>query len=442
MKKKTLLIALVLLAAVAAAVYWFADREVPKQATTGRRGGDAAGRPVPVLAAPATTGDVDVMLNALGTVTARNTATVKPRVDGQLVRVAFREGQIVKAGDLLAEIDPRPLQVLLDQANGQLARDEALLVNAQLDLARYQGLLAKDSIASQQVDAQAALVRQDEGVVKSDRAQVDSAKLQLSFTRITAPVAGRLGLRQIDAGNMVHAADPNGLVVITETQPINVIFAIPADNLPAVLSRLRPGNILPVDAFDREGKTRLAQGRLLTVDNQIDVTTGTVKLKAEFANRDNVLFPNQFVNVALRVDTRHGVTLVPTSAVQRGTQGTFVYVIDATQTVSIRPVVLGPAKADAVTIEKGIAPGEQVVIDGADKLRQGAKVEVTTPGARDNATRGNRGPRGSGAPGAGRPDGATGGPRGPGGGGGRRAGGGDAPGGAVPAAVPAGRAGQ
>jgi multidrug efflux system membrane fusion protein len=369
MKKKLTWIAVLLLAGLA--VFWFYHKPAtgPTQAKDTKHGRGADGRPQPVQAAPAQRGDIDVLIHALGTVAARNTATVKARVDGQLVRIDFREGQLVT-------------QVQLDQTKGQLLRDQALLANAKLDLERYRGLLAKDSIARQQVDAQEALVRQYEGVVQSDRAQVDNAQLQLGFTRITAPLAGRLGLRQIDVGNMIHGSDAGGLVVITQTQPIHVVFAIPAADISAVLARLHGGATLAVDALDRDGKTRLASGKLLTVDNQIDVATGTVKLKAEFANRDDKLFPNQFVNARLRVETRHGAILAPLAAIQRGTQGTFVYVVGPQQTVSTRLVTLGPVAGETVAIEKGLEAGEQVVTDGTDKLRDGAKVTVTTPGAR------------------------------------------------------------
>lgn len=401
MNKKILWVTLGTLLLAGAGGYWYFAKPADAQSAPGgggRRGGD--GRPLPVQAAAAKRGDVDVVINALGTVTARNTATVKARVDGQIVRIAFREGQWVKPGDLLAEIDPRPFQVQLDQANGQLARDEALLTNAKIDFERYAGLLAKDSIAKQQVDAQQALVRQYEGVVQADRAQVDSAKLQLAFTRVTAPVAGRLGLRQIDVGNMVHAGDATGIAVITQTQPIDVVCAIPADSLGPVLARLHGRQALAVDAFDRDGKTKLATGTLLTVDNQIDVATGTVKLKAEFANKNEGLFPNQFVNARVHVETRHDATLIPGAAIQRGTQGSFVYVVGTEQTVSIRPVTLGPVSGDSVAIEKGLAPDELVVFDGADKLRAGAKVEVTTPGTRAAAGPAARGAGGGGSGGS------------------------------------------
>ncbi len=349
---------------------------------------DGAGRPVPVMASPARSGDIDVTIDELGTVTALSTVAVKARVAGQLISVVGREGQFVKAGDVLAEIDPRPFHVVLDQAIGQLGHDQALYDNAKLDYQRYRGLLAKDSIAAQLVDTQEALVRQTLGTVQTDQAQVDNAKLQLSFTRVTAPVSGRLGLRLVDAGNMVQTADAVGPFVITQTQPITVIFAVPADDLSAVLARPQAGAGLRVEAYDREGRKLLATGRLLTVDNQMDVTTGTVKFRAEFANTDNALFPNQFVNARLRIETRHGATLIPVAAIQRGTLGTFCYVVNPDQTVSVRAVTLGPVSNDLVAIEKGLAPGEQVVIDGADKLRQGAKVEVVTAAAREAMRKG------------------------------------------------------
>jgi len=387
MNKKTLWIVIgALLAAGTAAVYFVTRTDAQTPSGGAGRRGDGNGRPVPVLAASAQRGDIDVVINALGTVTARNTVTVKPRVDGQLQRVVFQEGQMVKAGEVLAEIDPRPFQAQLEQASGQLVRDQALLANAQLDLARYRDLQAKDSIARQQVDAQEALVRQYQGTVQTDRGAVDNARLQLDFTRISAPASGRLGLRQVDVGNMVHASDATGLVVITQTQPITVIFAIPSDSLGPVATRVQAGEKLLVDAWDREGKVKLASGKLLTLDNQIDATTGTVKLKAEFANADNGLFPNQFVNARLRVETRSKATLVPVAAIQRGTLGTFVYVVNGEEkTVSTRAVTLGATTAELVAIEKGLEPGEQVVVDGADKLRQGARVEVTSPAARENA---------------------------------------------------------
>jgi multidrug efflux system membrane fusion protein len=406
MKKKLFWIAFALLLAAGSGVLFYFYGTQTAATPQDKHHGMNGGRPLPVQAAVAKSGDIDVSINALGTVTARTTATVKARVDGLLVRVPFREGQLIKEGEVLAEIDPRPFQVLLDQAKGQLIRDQALLDEAKLDLDRYRGLLAKDSIAKQQVDVQEALARQDEGTVKTDKAQVDSAQLNLNFTHITAPVSGILGLRQLDVGNMIHAADTTGLVVITQTQPIYVIFTITADDISAVLAHMHTGEALSVDAFDRDGKNKLAKGRLLTIDNQIDVTTGTVKLKAEFANSDNKLFPNQFVNARLRVDTRHNATLIPVAAIQRGTQGalsTFVYVVGQDQAVSVRPVTLGPVSGDIVAIEKGLAAGEQVVTDGTDKLRAGAKVEVTTPGAGKDA-HGSASSSGSASSGGGSPE--------------------------------------
>ncbi|MGB0126344.1 MAG: MdtA/MuxA family multidrug efflux RND transporter periplasmic adaptor subunit, partial [Rhodocyclaceae bacterium] len=369
---------LVALAVAAAAGYGYlasrSDAQAPQPA--GKRGERNGGRPLPVVAQPAKTEDVPVHLDGLGTVVPLNVVTVRPRVDGQLMAVRFKEGQMVKAGDVLAEIDPRPFQVQLDQAQGQLAKDEALLKNARIDLERYRTLFQQDSIAKQQLDTQAALVRQYESTLKVDRAQVDSAKLQLTYARVTAPIGGRVGLRQVDAGNIVRASDTAGLVVITQTQPASVVFPIPQDNLPAVLQKLRKGERLRVDALDRDGKTQLATGWLLTADNQLDATTGTVKLKAQFPNEDERLFPNQFVNARLQVEVRRGATVIPAAAVQRGTQGDYVYVVKTDATVTVRPVTLGPRERGRVAVENGLAPGEVVVVDGADKLREGAAVDV------------------------------------------------------------------
>ena len=351
-----------------------------------------ANRIQPVTAVAAKLGDVDVVQTALGTVIAARTATVRPRVDGLLQNISFNDGQLVKPGQALAQIDPAPFQVALEQADGQLARDRAQLENAKVDLARYQELLKQDSIAAQQVDQQAALVKQLDGTVKVDQAAVDSAKLQLSYTRITAPIGGRLGLRQVDAGNMVHTTDANGLVVITQVQPIGVLFTIPQGVLPQVLSRMRKGGKLPVEAWDRDQKEMLDRGVLVSTDNQIDVTTGTVKLKAEMPNPQYRLFPNQFVNVRMVVDTLHNAVVVPTAAIQRNTQGAVVWVVRDDSTVTLRPVTTGPSEGMDTAIESGLQAGERVVTDGVDRIREGAKVEVIVPGAKPPAAP-NAGPQ-------------------------------------------------
>ncbi|HEY7240226.1 MAG TPA: MdtA/MuxA family multidrug efflux RND transporter periplasmic adaptor subunit [Burkholderiales bacterium] len=340
----------------------------------GGKGGD--GGPIPVGTSVAAVGDIPIYLSGLGTVVPMRTVTVRSRVDGELIRVDFAEGQYVKEGQLLAQVDPRPFQVQLDQAEGQLIKDQALLANARLDLERYEALFKQDSIAQQQVATQVSLVRQYEGAVRTDQAAVDNAKLQLSYARITAPITGRLGLRQVDPGNIVHAADANGVVLITEVQPITVIFTLPQDNLPAIMQRIKGNAKLAVEAWDRGFRTKLASGELLTVDNVIDVTTGTVKLRAKFANADLALFPNQFVNARMLLDTRSGVLIIPGAALQRGSQGSFVYVVKDDSTVSVRPVKLGASDGERVAVESGLAAGERVVVDGMDRLREGARVQV------------------------------------------------------------------
>jgi multidrug efflux system membrane fusion protein len=329
---------------------------------------------VPVSAEPVKKGNLNVYISGLGTVTSRNTVTVKTRIDGQLMKVFFREGQVVNEGSLLASIDPRPFQVQLAQAEGQLARDRALLNNARVDLDRYRVLWKQDSISQQQLATQESLVRQYEGIVKSDKGQVDNARLQLLYCRITAPISGRTGLRLVDPGNIVHASDPNGLVVITQIRPMTVIFPIPEENLRQVLAGFRAHRRLPVEALDRSMKHSLAKGYLLTIDNQIDPATGTVRLRAIFPNRDGMLFPNQFVNARLLVDVVRGAVIVPAPAVQRGPQGVFVYVVKQDMTVSVRKITAGETQGGGTTVKSGLVPGELVVVDGFDRLREGAAV--------------------------------------------------------------------
>jgi len=338
--------------------------------------GPATERAVPVGVEPARTGDIAIHLDGIGTVTPRATVTVHTRVDGELVAVHFREGQTVARGDLLVEIDPRPFQVQLDQAEGQLARDEALLANAKVDVARYRGLSKTDAIPKQQLDTQEALVRQDEAAIVIDHGQIEAAKLNLVYSRVTSPVDGRIGLRLVDPGNIVHASDTGGLAVVTQLRPIDVIFTLPEDSLPDVLAKVRAGERLAVEALDREKSRQLARGTLLTLDNTIDPTTGTVRLKAEFPNEDEALFANQFVNARLELEVRHGVTLVPEAAVQRGTQGTFVWVMKDDDTVEMRPVTLGVTEGAVAAVDKGVNPGERVVVDGAEGLRPGARVAL------------------------------------------------------------------
>jgi multidrug efflux system membrane fusion protein len=387
---------------------YFQDTQAKQKQDEQKQARRMANRPVPVVAAPAHRGDVPVLLRGLGTVTAFNTVTVKSRVDGPLVQVLYREGQFVKKGDVLAEIDPRPFQVALEQAQGQMARDQAQLKDAQVNLARYQALWQEQVIAKQQLDTQAATVGQFKGTLEADQAAINNAQLQLSFTKITSPLSGRIGLRLVDVGNIVHTADQNGIAVITQLEPISVIFTIPADNLPPVLRKLRAGAALPVEAYDRDDKNRIATGTLLTVDNQIDTTTGTSRLKAVFDNRDGALFPNQFVNCRLRLDTLRGVVIVPSVALETGPKGSFVFGVTPDGKAAMRQVATGPTEGDNTVITSGLNAGEMVVIDGQDKLQDGARVDAR--GANGGAGRsggrrtGGQGEIGRGTKGAVRPN--------------------------------------
>ena len=356
---------------------WYYPKPENQPKTAGR---NQFGGPTPVGVATVQKGDMPVTLTGLGTVTPLATVTVKTQINGYLVTVAFQEGQMVKKGDFLAQIDPRPYQVALEQAEGQLAKDQALLKNAQLDLQRYNTLVAQNSIATQTRDTQVSLVSQDQAAVKTDQAQVDAQKLNLVYAHIVSPVTGRVGLRQVDAGNYVQTSDPNGIVVVTQLQPISVIFTLPEDNLPAVMKQVHAGAALPVTAYDRTGTTELGKGRLETVDNQIDTTTGTVKLRAIFDNEQEILFPNQFVNVQLLVNTMKGVDIVPTAAIQHGAPGAFVYVVKPDQTAAVQKVKLGPGDGQQIAVLDGLQPGEKVVVDGSDRLREGAKVTSAAAG--------------------------------------------------------------
>ena len=384
--------------AIAVGVWYFRGQRAPTQAadaaapgTPGKgRGGAGTGSfAVPVVVASALRGDLPVYFNGLGTVTAFNTVTVRSRVDGQLISVAFREGQYVHEGDLLAQIDPRPFQVQLEQAEGQLAKDQAQRRDAEVNLERFKLLFKEGVIPQQQLDTQAALVGQFDGAITSDKSQIDNAKLQLTYSKITAPISGRIGLRLVDVGNIVHATDANGLLVITQLQPIAVIFTLPQDQLPQVNGKLRSGVQLNVEAYDRDDTARIATGKLLTIDNQIDVTTGTYKLKSIFSNEDNALFPNQFVNIHLLVDTKHDLTIVPTPAIQRGPQGTYVYAVASDNTVKIRTVTIAQTTGGSIGLSAGLNAGDVVVIDGQDKLQDGSKVTPSFASGGGGAQRGD-----------------------------------------------------
>jgi membrane fusion protein, multidrug efflux system len=369
------------------------------------RPGGGANQASPVGIAKVVAGDIDVTINGLGTVTPLATVTVKPQVSGQLAKIDFTEGQLVQAGQAIAQVDPKPYQAARDQAEGQLARDQAQLANAEVDLTRYRTLIAENSIAQQQVDTQQALVRQLEGVVKSDQANVESAQINLAYTAIVSPISGRVGLRQVDLGNLVTAGQANSIVTVTQLQPISVVFSVPEDSINDIMSQVNAKATMTTDAYDRGQTMKLATGTLSTVDNQIDTATGTVKLRAMFDNSKGELFPNQFVNIKLFVKTLHNQITVPSAAIQRGAAGAFVFVVNADHTVNMRTVTPGQTQDDRVAVTSGLKVGETVVVDGADRLREGAKVQLpgeTAPpvvaqqGRGPNAGRGRRGGAGGG----------------------------------------------
>ena len=378
----------VILVIVAAGIWYYrgarstseADGAAPAgTASKGKGGGAGAGGfTVPVVVSTAQKGDLPVYYTGIGSVTAYNTVTVRSRVDGAIVKVNFTEGQFVHQGDALVEIDPRPYQVQLEQAEGQLAKDQAQLHDMQVDFERYTLLYNEGVVPKQQVDTQQAQVGQYQGAIKADQATIDNAKLQLVYAHITAPISGRVGLRLVDIGNIVHASDTTGLLVITQLQPISVIFTLPQDQLPQVMEKLRTGSQLTVEAYDRDDRNKIADGKLATIDNQIDPTTGTYKLKSVFSNENNILFPNQFVNVHMLVDVKHNLIIVPAAAVQRGPQGTYIYVVSGGNTVKIQSVTIAQTTGNNVGVSSGLNEGNVVVIDGQDKLQDGSKVTTST----------------------------------------------------------------
>jgi len=378
-RKWPLWIGLLILVAAGAVVWWQRPQPELRPANDRRNA-------VPMSIVPATVekGNINVILDALGTVTSIGTVTVRTQISGQLIKVAFKEGEDVKKGDLLAEIDSRPYEAVLAQTKGQLARDEAILKGAQVDLVRYRGLAAQKAVPSQTLDQQIALVAQYEGTVEADRAQVQSAEVNVQYCHILAPVDGRIGLRQVDQGNYITPGDANGIVVITQLEPISVLFTLPEDELAAIAKRLRAGAVLTVTAYDRAGANKIADGELQTFDSQIDATTGTIKLRAQFENENRSLYPNQFVNIRLLVDEHKDVAILPASAVQRGIPGTYVYLINSDDTVMVNKIVLGITEGERVEVLSGLSPGDRIVSDGADKLRDGAKIALRSenqPGA-------------------------------------------------------------
>jgi len=392
--RRFVLMCILLLLVVGGVVWWTKQAPQPEQGGRGRNSG-----PMSIVPEVVGKGDIGVNINALGTVASLATVTIRTQISGYLQKIDFTEGMEVKKGDLLAEIDPRPYEAALAQAKGQLARDEAALKGAQVDLTRYQGLAAQNAVPHQTLDTQIALVAQDQGTVEADRASVKSAEVNLNYTRIVSPLDGRVGLRQVDQGNYVTPGDTNGLVVITQLQPISVLFTVPEDNLQAISRRTQAGAVLPATALDRTGATKIADGSMSSFDSQIDPTTGTIKLRAIFPNDDRLLYPNQFVNIRLLLDTHTNVTTISTAGIQRGAPGTFVYIVNDDSTVSVRPVQFGVTEGQRVEVLSGLTPGERIVIDGADKLRDGAKIVVRSE---NNPTQTNPAPPGGDKSGSGK----------------------------------------
>jgi multidrug efflux system membrane fusion protein len=371
--RRYLTIGLIVLVVLIIAAVIFQNRQ---ETASQPRGGGRNAAPMSIVSAVVSKGNIGISINALGTVTSLATVTIKTQISGYLSNIVFKEGQDVKKGDPLAEIDPQPYQAALAQAKGNLARDEALLKGAQVDLIRYQGLAAQNAVPRQTLDTQVALVAQYQGTIEADRAAVKAAEVNLQYCHIVSPQDGRVGLRQVDQGNYVTPSDTNGLVVITQLQPISVLFTLPEDNLQAVSKRIQDGAALSVTAFDRSGANKIADGVLQTFDSQIDPTTGTIKMRAQFSNEAKNLYPNQFVNIRLLIDTHKDVTVIPTTGIQRGVPGTFVYLVNSDSTVSVRKISLGVTDSDRVEVLSGLAPGDRIVIDGADKLRDGSKINA------------------------------------------------------------------
>jgi len=384
MRRSSKIISVLLLAG--AVVYYFGWHKE----SADKAGDKKKGATVVVSVATATKGDMDVYVAGIGTITARNTAVLKVRVDGEIVKLPFKEGDTVKQGDLVAEIDPRPYIAQVEQAEGQLLKDQALLQEAKLDLARYQTLFRQDAIPKQQLDTQVSLVKQDEGNVKNDQGLLDTAKLQVTYTRIIAPFAGQVGLRQVDLGNIAQTGDTTGIVILNQLQPITALFTLPEDTIGELVTRFHSSEKVIAEAWDKENRHKLATGELMAIDNQIDPTTGTIKLRAEFPNEDNQLFPNQFVNVKCKINTKKDVVMIPVNALQHGSQGNFVYLAKDDNTVSVKNVTVTLSDDKNAAIAEGVNPGDRLVTDGADGLREGTKIEIVDKNAKPSSDKSDK----------------------------------------------------